>query len=149
MTELQPRDAWHDDLLATIRARAEQNEQRLGPLPGANDPVYNWPEVSSRLSRAEAAAVADAAIPVDRRHRGIRRVLILRVRTLIVSLLRFLTARQSRYNLDVLQALRETGKTVRSLETRLTARDDEVRQLRERLSHLERHLPTEAVRQAS
>jgi hypothetical protein len=149
MSDIGPRDAWHEQLLETIRARAERNQRQPGLVPTASRPVYNWPEVSSRLSRAAAVAVPDATIPVSRRHSGLRRALILRLRRLIVSLLRFLTVRQTEYNLGVLHALRDTGKAVRSLEQLLLARDEELRHLRERVAHLEKHLPVEAVRQAS
>jgi hypothetical protein len=149
MSELGPRDAWHEELLTIIRERAQKNQRHCGPSTAGTAAVYNWPEVSSRLSSAAAVAVADATIPVDRRHTALRRALILGVRRLIVSLLHFLTARQSEYNLGVLHALRETGKAVRALEQRLTAQDEEIRQLRERISHLEKHLPVEVNRKAS
>jgi hypothetical protein len=149
MSETGPPDPWHEALLATIRERAEENQRQLGTTPAASRPVYNWPEVSSRLSRAAAVAVADATIPVDRRHTGLRRGLILAVRRLIASLLRFLTARQSDYNLGILEAMHETGRAVRSLEKRLAAQDEELTQLRERISHLEKHLSAEVVRKAS
>ena len=148
MSEPAPRDAWHDNLLDTMRARAEQIRHQASPSV-ADTPVYNWPEVSSRLGRAAAVAVADDAIPMSSRHTGLRLVVLVRVRKLTVALLRFLTVRQSEYNLGVLHALRETGKAVRSLEQRLAERDKEIRQLRERISHLEQHLPSEIVRKAS
>ena len=118
-------------------------------MPAAQAPVYNWPEVSSLLSRAAARAVADATISVDRRHRGVRRALILTLRRFIASLLRFLTARQSDYNRAVLDAVHQTGRAVRSLEKRLAAKDDELSQLRQRISRLEKLLPAEVVRKAS
>ncbi len=148
MTEPAPPDAWHDTLLDTLRARAERS-RRQPPTPVADAPIYNWPEVSSYLGRAAAVAVADDAPPVSPRHTGLRRVIFVSVRKLAVTLLRFLTVRQSEYNLGILHALREMGKAVRSLEQRLAERDHEIRQLRERLSHLEQHLPSEIVRKAS
>jgi hypothetical protein len=105
--------------------------------------------VSSLLSRAAAVAVADATIPVDRRHTGLPRAFILAVRRFIATLVRFLTVRQSAYNRGVLDALRQTGRAVRSLEKRLAARDEELSQLRQRVSHLEKHLPAEVLRKAS
>jgi hypothetical protein len=149
MSEPTPRDAWHEDLLATLRARAEKSRRQAGPTPTADVPTYNWPEVSSRLSRAAAVAVADSAISVGRQHTGLRRALIVRLRGLMVSLLRFLTSRQSEYNLGVLYALRETGGAVRSLEQRLAVHEKEIGQLRERITHLEAHLPAERTRKAS
>jgi hypothetical protein len=149
MSETPTRDPWHDTLLATVRARAEQSRRRRDTTPPAHVPVYNWPEVSSLLSRAAARAVADATIPVDRRHTGLRRALILAVRRFLASLLRFLTARQSDYNRAVLEALHQTGRAVRSLEKRLAARDEQLRRLRERISRLEQHLSAETTRKAS
>jgi uncharacterized protein YigA (DUF484 family) len=71
------------------------------------------------------------------------------LRRVIVAVLRFLTVRQSEYNLGVLHALRETGKAVRSLEKQMAIQNEEIRQLRERLSHLEAHPPVDEIRQAS
>jgi hypothetical protein len=149
MSETGSPDPWHDALLATLRGRAEAKRRQRDPTPPARASVYNWPEVSSLLSRAAARAVADATISVDRRHTGLRRALILIVRRFLASLLRFLTARQSDYNRAVLDALHQTGRAVRSLEQRLAARDDELSQLRQRISELEKHLSAEVVRKAS
>jgi hypothetical protein len=142
-------DPWHEALLATIRERAETNQRQFGASPVATVPVYNWPQVSSRLSQATAVAETDATIPVHRRHTGLRRALILGIRRVIIVLLRFLTVRQSEYNLAVVHAVRETGRGVRSLEKRLAAQDEEIRQLRQRISHLETHLPADINRKAS
>jgi hypothetical protein len=149
MSQIDRPDPWHDALLATIRERADKNQRRHGTISVAHGSVYNWPEVSSLLSRAAARAVADATIPVDRRHSGLRRALILAVRRLLASLLRFLTARQSDYNRAVLDALHQTGRAVLSLEKRLAAQDEELSQLRERLARLEQRPSAEAARKAS
>jgi hypothetical protein len=149
MSETGTRDAWLDDLQRRIRTRAEKSQLLRDERPIAPVPAFNWPEVSSRLGQAAAVAVADDKIPVGRHHTGLRRVVILRLRRLIVAALRFLTTRQSEYNLGVLHALRETGKAVRSLENQLAIQNEEIRQLRERLSHLEEHPPVEEIRQAS
>jgi hypothetical protein len=149
MSETGAHDPWHEALLATLRERAESNQRQHGTSAVANVPIYNWPEVSSSLSRAATVAVADATIPVDRRHTGVRRTLIIGIRRVIVALLRFLTTRQSEYNFAIVHAVRETGRGVRSLEKRLAAQDEETRQLRQRISHLEKHLPVEINRKAS
>jgi hypothetical protein len=149
MSEAGSCDAWHDALLARIRERALENRRQHSPTPQASLPIYNWPEVSSRLSRASAVAVADATISLDRRHTGLRRELIFQIRGLIAYLLRFLTSRQTAYNLDVLQALRETGRGLRALEQRLAQQDQDIGQLRNRISHLEKQLPVELNCKAS
>jgi hypothetical protein len=149
MSETGAHDPWHEALLATLRERAESNQRQHGASPVANVPIYNWPEVSSSLSRATTVAVADATISVDRRHTGLRRALILGIRSVVVALLRFLTARQSEYNLAIVHAARETGRGVRALEKRLAAQDEEIRQLGQRISHLEEHLPVDIIRKAS
>jgi hypothetical protein len=149
MTEAGIRDAWLDDLQRGIGTRAKKKQLQQGDTQISPVPVFNWPEVSSRLEQAAAVAVADDNITVGRHHTGLRRAFVLRLRQLIVTALRFLTTRQSEYNLGVLHALRETGKAVRSLEKQLAAQNEEIRQLRERLSHLEEHPPVEGIRQAS
>jgi hypothetical protein len=149
MSATGPHDAWYEELLATLRARADESRRRAGAGPADEARAYNWPEVSSLLARAGAVAVADHPVSAGGRHRGLRRALVLRLRRAIVSLLRFLTARQSEYNRGVLHALRETGEAVRSLERRLATREKEIEHLRERISHWEAHLPVEASRKAS
>jgi hypothetical protein len=149
MSKSCPRDVWHDELLATIRARAEENSRSARPAPTRGVVSSNWPEVSSLLNRAGAVAVADASIPVGGHHTGVRRALVIGIRRVIVTLLHFLTARQSEYNLAVLHALRDTAQGLRSLEQQADARDKEIEQLRERISHLEAHLPIQGARKAS
>jgi hypothetical protein len=147
MSEAGTRDAWLENLQRRIRTRAEKSQLLDAATPIAPVPAFNWPEVSSRLGQAAAVAVADDNLTVGRHHTGLRRAL--RLRLLIVAALRFLTIRQSEYNLGVLHALRETGKAVRSLEKQLAIQNEEIRQLRERLSHLEEHPSVEGIRQAS
>lgn len=149
MPEAGSRDTWLDDLQRLIRTRAQMRQLQQGDTPIAPVPVFNWPEVSSRLGQAAAVAVVDDNVTVGRHHTGLRRAFILRLRRFLVAAMRFLTVRQSEYNLGVLHALRETGKAVRCLEKQLAIQNEEIRQLRERLSHLEKHPPVDGIRHAS
>jgi hypothetical protein len=142
MLETGKPDAWHEQLLATIRERAAKNQTTLAAKPRATEitePVYNWPEVSNRLGRATAVALLEDAPLFNPRHTGLRRYVIFRIRRLIVILLRFVTNRQSEFNNHLVQSVHETGKAVRRLERRLATQDGEICRLRDRISHLERH----------
>src|SRR5579862_3361004 len=104
MTEPTP-DAWHDNLLDTIRERAQRNETQLN-AHSPNPHVYNWPEVSSRLNQATTVALAQEAPLVGPHHTGLRRIIVGAIRRLIVTLSRFLTNRQSEYNISLVDSMR-------------------------------------------
>jgi hypothetical protein len=142
MFETGQPDAWHEQVIATIRERAAKNQTSLACNPNAtatDAPIYNWPEVSNRLGRATAVSAVEDAPLCNPRHTGLGRYIIIAIRRRIVILLRFLTNRQSEFNNHLVQSVHETGTAVQRLERRLAAQDQEIWHLRERISHLERH----------
>lgn len=122
-----------DELKARIREQAASMRERgtsALPLPPSGSSVwsFNWLEVKARLKIGSGLAQLGAAPLLPRLH-GVQRKLALFASRIILYLTRFLTSRQSDFNVCLLDALREMGESLHSVETRLVQQQDQIRLL--------------------
>lgn len=149
-----------DELKERIREQAAGMRERAAsatPLPpdGSSIWSFNWLEVKSRLKIASGLAQLGAA-PLLPRFHGIKRRLALAASRVILYLTRFLTTRQSDFNVCTLDALRGLGEALHAVETRVVQQQEQIRlleatitQLQFRLAHTGPGRRTELERKAS
>jgi hypothetical protein len=95
--------------------------------------------VKSRLKLGAALAQL-GTLPLFPRFHGIKRRLALVAARVILYLLRFLTSRQTDFNVCLLDALREMGEALHSVETRLVQQQEQIRLLDATVSQLQLRL---------
>ncbi len=130
-----------DELKAQIREQAASMRERAAssiPLAtrGSSAWSFNWLEVKSRL-KIGAGLAQLGAVPLLPRFHGLQRRLALAASRLILYLTRFLTSRQTDFNVCLLDALREMGEALHSVETRVVQQQEQIRLLEATLSQLQ------------
>lgn len=130
-----------DELKARIREQAASMRERAVaaiPLAGRGPSVwtFNWLEVKARL-KIGAGLAQLGAVPLLPRLHGLQRRLALAASRLILYLTRFLTSRQTDFNVCLLDALREMGEALHTAETRLVQQQEQIRLLEATLSQLQ------------
>ena len=130
-----------DELKARIREQAAAMRERAAatiPLAarGASVWSFNWLEVKSRL-KIGAGLAQLGAMPLLPRLHGLRRRLALLAARVILTAARFLTSRQTDFNVCLLDALREMGEALHSVETRVVQQQEQIRLLEATVSQLQ------------
>jgi hypothetical protein len=130
-----------DELKARIREQAASMRERAAsaiPLParGSSAWSFNWLEVKARLKICAGLAQL-GAVPLLPRFHGIQRRMALAASRLILYLTRFLTSRQTDFNVCLLDALREMGEALHSVETRVVQQQEQIRLLEATISQLQ------------
>lgn len=133
-----------DELKARIREQAASMRERAAasiPLTtrGASVWAFNWLEVKARLKIGTGLAQL-GAVPLLPRFHGIQRQLALAASRVILFLTRFLTSRQTDFNVCLLDALREMGEALHSVETRVVQQQEQIRLLEATISQLQLRL---------
>lgn len=130
-----------DELKARIREQAASMRERAAasiPLAARGPSVwsFNWLEVKARL-KIGAGLAQLGAVPLLPRFHGIRRKLALAASRVILFLTRFLTSRQTDFNVCLLDALREMGEALHSVESRVVQQQEQIRLLEATISQLQ------------
>lgn len=130
-----------DELKIRIREQAAAMRERAAaatPLPPDGSSVwsFNWLEVKSRLKIAAGLSQL-GVLPLLPRFHGIKRRLALAASRVILYLTRFLTTRQSDFNVCALDALRGIGEALHAVETRLVQQQEQIRLLEATVSQLQ------------
>ncbi|HTU16732.1 MAG TPA: hypothetical protein VMG10_01615 [Gemmataceae bacterium] len=130
-----------DELKARIREQASSMRERAAasiPLAarGASVWTFNWLEVKARL-KIGAGLAQLGAVPLLPRFHGMQRRLALAASRVILFLTRFLTSRQTDFNVCLLDALREMGEALHSVETRVVQQQEQIRLLEATISQLQ------------
>jgi hypothetical protein len=122
-----------DELKERIREQAASMRERVPttlPLSahGLSARAFNWLEVKARL-KIGAGWAKMGELPLLPRFHGLRRRLALFAARGVLYLTRFLTGRQSEFNVCLLDALREMGEALYTVETHLMQQQEQIRQL--------------------
>ena len=130
-----------DDLKSRIREQAASMRERAAasiPLAARGSSVwtFNWLEVKARL-KIGAGLAQLGAVPLLPRFHGIQRQLALAASRVILFLTRFLTSRQTDFNVCLLDALREMGEALHSVDTRVVQQQEQIRLLEATISQLQ------------
>lgn len=140
MSEANQSDLDLDELKARIREQAASMRERAAsamslPSTGSSAWSFNWLEVKARL-KIGAGLAQLGAMPLLPRFHGIQRKLALAVSRVILYLSRFLTSRQTDFNTCILDALREMGEALHSVETCVVQQQEQIRLLEATVSQL-------------
>ncbi|MGH7173077.1 MAG: hypothetical protein ACRELF_19585 [Gemmataceae bacterium] len=130
-----------DELKARIREQAASMRERAAasiPLTTRGPSVwsFNWLEVKARL-KIGAGLAQLGAMPLLPRFHGLQRRLGLAAARAILFLTRFLTSRQTDFNVCLLDALREMGEALHSVESRVLQQQEQIRLLEATISQLQ------------
>jgi hypothetical protein len=130
-----------DELKARIREQAASMRERAAssiPLATRSSAVwsFNWLEVKARL-KIGAGLAELGALPLLPRFHGLQRRLAQAAARGILYLTRFLTSRQTDFNLCLLDALREMGEALHSVESRVVQQQEQIRLLEATISQLQ------------
>jgi hypothetical protein len=118
---------------AAMRARAAAAVPLGVCVPGVW--AFNWLEFKSRL-KAAADLAPLGGMPLMHRFQGVKRRLALAAARVVLYLARFLTTRQTDFNLSLLEVLRETGEAMHDVETRVVRQAEQIRLLEAYLNRL-------------
>jgi hypothetical protein len=135
-----------DELKARIREQAAEMRERVAasvPLTARSSSAwaFNWLEVKSRLKFAEGLSRL-GAMPLLPRFRGIKRQVALIASRAVLVLTRFITSRQTDFNINLLETLREMGEALHAIETRAIQQQEQIHLLEAQLSQLHMRLPS-------
>ncbi len=130
-----------DEWKARIREQAASMRERAAasvPLAARSAAAwsFNWLEVKSRL-KIGAGLAQLGAVPLLPRFHGLKRRLALAASRGVLYLTRFLTSRQTDFNVCLLDALREMGEALHTIETRLVQQQEQIRLLEATVSQLQ------------
>jgi hypothetical protein len=130
-----------DELKAHIREQAASMRERAAasvPLAARSSAAwsFNWLEVKSRLKIGSGLAQL-GAMPLLPRFHGLKRRLALAASRVVLYLTRFLTSRQTDFNVCLLDALREMGEALHTVETRVVQQQEQIRLLEAAISQLQ------------
>lgn len=130
-----------DELKARIREQAASMRERATasvPLAARSAAAwsFNWLEVKSRL-KIGAGLAQLGAMPLLPRFHGLKRRLALAASRVVLLLTRFLTSRQTDFNVCLLDALREMGEALHTVETRVVQQQEQIRLLEAAVSQLQ------------
>jgi hypothetical protein len=144
MSSMNQPDLDLDELKARIREQAASMRERAAsatPLPpdGSSIWSFNWLEVKSRLKIAAGLAQL-GAMPLLPRFHGIKRRLALAASRVILYLTRFLTTRQTDFNVCTLDAIRGIGEALHAIETRVVEQQEQIRLLEASVRQLQLRL---------
>jgi hypothetical protein len=140
------RSDWDLDKLKTrIREQAAEMRERVAasvPLTARSSSAwaFNWLEVKSRLKIAEGLSRL-GAMPLLPRFRGLKRQVALVASRVVLVLTRFITSRQTDFNINLLETLREMGEALHAIETRVIQQQEQIHLLEAQLSQLHMRLP--------
>jgi hypothetical protein len=141
MSGMNQSDLDLDELKARIREQAAAMRERAAastalPPDGSSVWSFNWLEVKSRLKIAAGLAQL-GVVPLLPRFHGVKRRLALAASRVILYLTRFLTTRQSDFNVCALDALRGMGEALHAVETRVVQQQEQIRLLEATISQLQ------------
>jgi hypothetical protein len=144
MSETNPPDWDLDELKARIREQAASMRERAAasvPLAARSSAAwsFNWLEVKSRL-KIGAGLAHLGAVPLLPRFHGLTRRLALAGAKVVLYLTRFLTSRQTDFNVCLLDALREMGEALHTVETRVVQQQEQIRLLEATVNQLQLRL---------
>jgi hypothetical protein len=144
MTAANQPDLNLDELKAFIREQAASMRERAAsavPLSprGSSAWSFNWLEVKARL-KIGAGLAQLGTLPLLPRFHGVQRKLALAASRIILFLTRFLTSRQTDFNVCLLDALREMGEALHSVETRIVQQQEQIRLLEATISQMQLRL---------
>ncbi len=130
-----------DELKARIREQAASMRERAAasvPLAARSSAAwsFNWLEVKSRLKIGSGLAQL-GVMPLLPRFHGLKRRLALAMSRVVLYLTRFLTSRQTDFNVCLLDALREMGEALHTVETRVVQQQEQIRLLEATVSQLQ------------
>jgi hypothetical protein len=122
-----------EQLKARIRARAARKRAEVGaaiPLAAKAQGgwTFNWLEAKSLLKTAGKYAEAGQAPTHDNRH-GIKLWVVKLLSRTVLRLTRFITTRQTDYNVSILDTVRDMAEALHDVETRVVHQQEQIRQL--------------------
>jgi hypothetical protein len=130
-----------DALKEQIREQAaSMRERTAAALPAAGRGAamwsFNWLEVKARL-KIGAGLARLGEMPLLPRLHGLYRRLALLAARVILHGTRFLTSRQTDFNVCVLDALRDMGEALHAVETRVVQQQEQIRLLEAMVGQLQ------------
>jgi hypothetical protein len=115
-------------------------ERAIAAVPlAARSPAawcFNWLEIKDRLKIAAGLAQLGGT-PLMQRFHGIKRRIALAASRVVLYLTRFLTSRQTDFNICLLDILREMGEALHIAETRLIQQQEQIRLLETTINQLQ------------
>ncbi len=138
-----------DELKTKIREQAaEMRERAAAAVPlaarGSSAWSFNWLEVKSRL-KIGAGLAQMGGMPLLPRFRGVKRQVALFASRAVLYLTRFLTSRQTDFNVCLLDALREMGEALHGVETRVVQQQEQIRLLEACVNQLQLRVSSGSV----
>jgi hypothetical protein len=130
-----------EQLHEEVRAEARLQRARVAaviPLPDKNPGRWclNWLEVKGRLGNA--AELTEAGTPPGlNRAPGMRRWVAGLLARVVLRLARFITSRQTAYNVTLLDLVRDTAEALHEVETRLVEQQERLRHLEATLAQVQ------------
>ncbi len=109
---------------------------------------FNWLEAKSLLKTAAKYAEAGQPPSHDNRH-GFKRWVVQLVSGAVLRLTRFITTRQTDYNVSMLDTVRDMAEALHDVETRVVQQQEQIRQLEAVVARLQLGAPVASERLAS
>jgi hypothetical protein len=143
-----------EQLKAAIRARAARKRTEIAaavPLAvkARGGWTFNWLEAKTLLKTAARYAEAGQPPTHDNRH-GLKRWVVELISRTVLRLTRFITTRQTDYNVSMLDTVRDMAEALHDVETRVVQQQEQIRQLEAVVCQLQfRAAPSTPERKAS
>jgi hypothetical protein len=147
-----------EGLKERIRGQAAEMRNRAAaevPLTvrGPDVWTFNWLEVKSRLKIAWGLSHLGEP-PLLQRFRGVKRHIAQAASRVVLYFTRFITSRQTDFNVAVLDILRDMGESLHEVETRVVQQQEQIRLLEACLAQVQLRVgpsahPRESERKAS
>jgi hypothetical protein len=130
-----------EQLKESIREGASRKRSELAavvPLSAkAQDGwTFNWLEAKTLLKTATLYAEAGKPPLLENKH-GLKRALAKFAAKVVLRLTRFITTRQTDYNVSVLDTVRDLAEAMHDVETRVVQQQEQIRQLEALVSQLQ------------
>jgi hypothetical protein len=132
-----------EELKARIRARAARRRAEIAavvPLAAKAQGgwTFNWLEAKTTLKTAAAFAEAGKPPTHDNRH-GLALWFARLLSRTVLRLTRFITSRQTDYNVSLLDTVRDMAEALHDVETRVVNQQEQIRQLEAVVVRLQLH----------
>jgi hypothetical protein len=122
-----------EELKARIRARAARKRAEVGavvPLAAKarGGWTFNWLEAKAILKTAATFAECGKPPTHENRH-GLKLWVARLLSNTVIRLTRFITSRQTDYNVSLLDTVRDMAEALHDVETRVVGQQEQIRQL--------------------
>jgi hypothetical protein len=132
-----------EELKAQVRARAARRRAEVAaviPLaaraPSQGGWTFNWLEAKGQVRTAERFVQAGTPPLLENAH-GLKRRLGMLVGRIVMRLTRFITTRQTDYNRNVLDLVRDMAEALHDVEGRVIGQQEQIRQLESCLAQVQ------------